>query len=167
LKLLSKILDLMPAQERQGIRLQGWPRWEVQPVRDVARFLRACAELAPPDAVLYLEGGRPPPEIRAYLAARAAQDTCNVAPGTIWPRPARFHVTATRDHLRGLAELARHCAAPEIAVHVHLYAGGQVLLEWYDAFFDDPLYVSNTVPETSVQRFCTAAHTIYRRLEAT
>jgi hypothetical protein len=42
--------------------------------------------------------------------------------GTIWPRPSQFHMIATRDNLLGLAGLAEHCAAPEIAVHLHIYS---------------------------------------------
>jgi hypothetical protein len=57
----------------------------------------------------------------------------------------------------GLAELARHCAAPEIATHPHIHAGGKVLLEWYDAFLGDPLYISNEVQEEKVQQFCKVA----------
>jgi hypothetical protein len=136
------------------MRLEGWPRWRIEPTRDVALFLRALAGLVPSGAVLYLEGGTPPPTVHTYLEERAARDIRPVEMGTIWPRPAQFHMAATAENLLGLADLAEHCASPEIAVHLHVYAGGEILLEWYDAFFDDPIYVSGAVPEHAVQAFC-------------
>ena len=154
MRALLHALGIVPGEEREGIHLAGWPRWRVQSVRDVALFLRALAGLAPSASTLYLEGGSPPPAVRAYLEERAAKDICAVQMGTIWPRPAQFHMPATRDNLLGLAELAEGCAAPEIAVHLHAYAGGEVLLEWHDAFFDDPIYISNAAPEHHVRAFC-------------
>ena len=144
----------MPPEERRGIHLEGWPRWKVQPVRDVAHFLRAIAGLIPSDSVLYLEGGIVPHRVRAYLEERAAENTCKVEMGTIWPRPSQFHMIATRDNLLGLAGLAEHCAAPEIAVHLHVYADERVVLEWHDAFGGYPLYISGEVSEQEVQAFC-------------
>ena len=163
LKVLSKILGIVPLEERKGIRLEGWPRWKVQPVRDVSRFLQAIVGLVPCDSVLYLEGGNVPQRVRTYLKARSAEKTCKVEMGTIWPRPSRFHMAATQDNFWGLAELAEHCAAPEIAVHLHIYADERVMLEWYDAFGGYPLHISGEVSEQEVQAFCYELETVYEQ----
>jgi hypothetical protein len=163
LRILSKILGIVPPEERKGIHLENWPRWKVQPVRDTTLFLQALSGLIPSDSVLYLEGGSAPPRVRTYLEERAAKDTCKVELGTIWPRPSQFHMVATRDNLLGLAELAEHCAAPEIAIHLHVYAGGKVLLEWYDAFDGNPIYISDEVPEHQVQAFCNELEVTYEQ----
>ena len=163
MNILSRILGVVPPEEQKGIHLETWPRWKAQPVRDVALFLQALSVLAPSSSVLYLEDGRVPPRIRTYLEERAAKDTFKVQLGTIWPRPSQFHMTATKDNLLGLAELAEYCAAPEIAIHVHVYVGGKILLEWYDAF-DDPIYISNEVPEHQVQAFCNELGVTYEQV---
>lgn len=152
--ILLKILGVVTPEERKGIHLETWPRWKVQPVRDPVLFLQALSVLTPSGSVLYLEDGRVPPRVRTYLEERAAKDTCKVQLGTIWPRPSQFHMAATQDNLLSLAELAENCAAPEIAIHVHVYADGKIVLEWYDAFDKDPIYISNEVPEHQVQAFC-------------
>ena len=151
---LSRISGFVSPEERKGVHLDTWPRWKVQPARDPALFLGALPKLGLPDGTLYLEGGAPPPRVRSYLEARAAGDTCKVQLGTIWPRPSQFHMAMTEENLRGLAELAEGCAAPELAIHVHVYAGGKMLLEWTDAFYSDPLYISSAVPEHQVRAFC-------------
>jgi hypothetical protein len=73
-------------------------------------------------------------------------------------------MTATQDNLLGLAELAEYCAAPEIAIHVHVYAGGKILLEWHDAFARWPIYISNEVPEHQVQAFCKELEVTYEQV---
>ena len=151
---LSRLLRYVPAEEREGIALRP-PAWEASCPRqqDLASFLRALDDLVPPGSVLYLEGGDPTPEIRSYLEERTADQTTRVALGTIWPRPQCFHMRATRDNLDGLAELAERHATPEIAVHLHVYKGDTVLLEWPDAFAD-PFRVSKEIPEDKVREFC-------------
>jgi len=37
--------------------------------------------------------------------------------------------------------------------HCHVYHNGAVLLEWHDAFIDDPMYVSRAVSEDVVRDF--------------
>ena len=81
--------------------------------------------------------------------------------GTIWPRPECFHMQITRDNLEGLAEIAERHATPEVAVHLHVYKGSKVLLEWYDAFFDDPFYVSKDISEEKLREFCNTLGTKY------
>lgn len=53
-----------------------------------------------------------------------------------------------------LANFAHAWAAPELAAHLHVYKGSFILLEWYDAFKDDSLYISSEIPEEKVKQFC-------------
>jgi hypothetical protein len=75
---------------------------------------------------------------------------------TIWPRPHSFHLPASAENLGQLAALAEKCAAMEIAIHLHVYAEGGVLLEWYDAFGRDPFYLSGAISEERVRAFSSA-----------
>jgi hypothetical protein len=72
----------------------------------------------------------------------------------------------TKENLMSLADLAEGCAAPEIAVHLHVYMEGRVLLEWHDSFFRDPLYVSTAVAEETVQHLCSKLGTRYENVSA-
>jgi hypothetical protein len=159
---LSRVLGYVPASERKGIDLGDTPAWEISPPRDAADFLRAISLLAPPESVLYLEGGSPPAEVRAYLANNAATRITKVTMGTIWPRPETFHVSISPRSLEGLAQLADRHALPEIAIHLHVYKGTEVLLQWYDAGDDDPLLVSKQIPEETVREFCRRLGVTYR-----
>jgi hypothetical protein len=37
--------------------------------------------------------------------------------------------------------------------HCHVYRNGVILLEWHDAFMDDPMYVSRAISEDGVREF--------------
>ena len=47
MRFLSKILGFVPPEERKGIRLEGSPRWKVQPVGYHSVFSRALSDLFP------------------------------------------------------------------------------------------------------------------------
>jgi hypothetical protein len=62
----------------------------------------------------------------------------------------------------GLASLFAGHAAPEVCHHFHAYGPAGVILEWYDSFFRDPLYISRAVPEEAVKSFCVLVGSQYR-----
>ena len=150
---LSKIFNYVPRVEREGIRLDQFPCWKLLPTKDHVTFLKALAGLVPPDSVLYLEGGSPPAQLLSYLQEKAAKKTSKVDIGTIWPKPATFHVIITKDNMEDLSILAEHCFVLELAMHIVVYKDDVVLLSWYDAF-DDPCYISREIPEDKVKSFC-------------
>ena len=152
-RIFRRLLDHLGGYGPKGICLAGQRAWKLDATREVPSFLRALSELLPGDAVLYLEDGTPPRKVRNYLAARPAERTSQVNPGTLSWRLRRFHMPTTRANLQGLAELAENCAAAEIAIHVLAYKEDRVLLEWYDAFYDDPCYLSAKIPEAKVRAF--------------
>jgi len=111
--------------------------------------------------VLYLEGGSPDRAILEFMHARACEPQLKLALGTIWPRPQVFHIPATPENLTDLAALFGNHATPEICIHFHAYCEQTVVLQWHDAFFDDPLYLSPVIPESRVKTFCTACACSY------
>jgi hypothetical protein len=71
----------------------------------------------------------------------------------------------TRENLEGLAELSEHHAEPEIAIHIHVYKGNKVLLEWYDAT-SDPFRIAKEIGEEKVKEFCSKLGAEYTDLDA-
>ncbi|UCH36263.1 MAG: hypothetical protein JSV65_07890 [Armatimonadota bacterium] len=161
---MANLLNYVPAEERHGIELGPGPHWEVSSTKDYREFFRALPDLVPEGSVLYLEGCALAREIRLYAYTRAARETSKVAMGTIWPRPKVLHIPVTRENLAGLAQLAEHHAEPEVADHVHVYKGDEVLLEWYDAP-DHPLSISTEIPEDKVMQFCARLGVTYTKAE--
>jgi hypothetical protein len=152
-KILARLLNAVPAEEMEGIRLRGL-FWEVEVERlDHAAFLRRLPDLVSNEAVLVLEGGAHPVGLRRFLEAHAVPAQANVARGTVWPRATVFHVPTRPPVLSELGDLAENCAAPEICDHLHVYKDDQVLLEWYDTF-SNPFFISKQVPEQRLGEFC-------------
>lgn len=161
--ILAKLFGATSRAEVRGIVLGQDAAWEVSPARDFPSLLRALPLLLPNNAVLYLEGGSPPQDIKAFLDTRCVPERSHVAMGTIWPRPRTFHLPATTENLAELASLAEKCQAMQIAVHLHVYAQARVLLEWYDAFWKDPLYLSEAITEDRVRAFSSALGSSYKK----
>jgi hypothetical protein len=153
--ILAKLLGFVPRKELKGLCLGNDAYWKIAPTKDLPSLLRALPKVVPEDAILYLEGGTPPQEIRVFLDTNSVPEVTHLAMGTIWPRPRTFHLPATQKNLSRLAELAEKCAACEVAIHLHVYKHDQVLLEWYDAFFDDPMHLSREIPQEKIHAFCT------------
>jgi hypothetical protein len=141
-------------RETESQRLQG-RCWRLASVSDHSAFFRNAPEILPADAVLVLEGGRQPQDLRAFVKKHEVPPGAKIAAGTVWPRPAVHHIPATATVLRELADLTEHCAAPEVCDHLHAYKGSGVLLQWYDAF-SEPLYLSKLISQDRVERFCAA-----------
>jgi len=103
----------------------------------------------PTEAVLYLEGTNMAPDVRAFLDARRAEEIRPVMRGTIWPRPAKYHMPLVGSNLAVLRELAERHAEPEVCDHLVVYRGDQVLLQAHDAGASH-VYVSDDLPEAVV-----------------
>jgi len=152
--ILARLFNAVPRKELRGVCLGKDAYWEVSSERDLPSLLRALPKIVTEEAILYLEGGNPPKEIREFLDAHCVPEITHLAMGTIWPRPLVFHIPATSENLNRLASYAERCNAIEVAVHLHIYRPGKVMLEWYDAFFKDPMYLSRDIEEENVRAFC-------------
>ena len=107
-------------------------------------------------------GGNPPKEIRNFFDEHCVPEVTHLAMGTIWPRPLVFHLPATSENLNELAVCAEKCNECEVAVHLHVYRQDKVLLEWYDAFFKDPMYLSREIAEENLRDFCSELSLRYK-----
>ena len=161
---LAKLFNATPREKLKGASLGKDACWEVSPVRDFPSLLGELHKILPQGSILYLEGGTPPAEIGEFLNSHCVPEETHVAMGTIWPKPQAFHLPATAENLSRLAKLARHCSAMQIAVHLHVYHQGKVLLEWYDAFWKDPFYLSEAVVEERLKDFCSSLSVTCKRL---
>ena len=152
---LARLLRVVPKADRGGIHLEGSERWRVAPTKDVERFVRALPILAPDDSVAYFEDTGEP-HVRRYLESLSVPTSVQVAVGTLWPRPDRYHVPLTVKTMEALAAFLEQNPAGYSCSHCHVYCNGVVLLEWHDALADDPMYISRTIGSDAVGAFARA-----------
>ncbi len=167
MRLLAKLFGATPREQMKGIFLGEQAAWELSPASDFPSFLRALPTILPPDSILYLEDGNPPKQIKAFLDSHCIPEQSHVAMGTIWPKPHTFHLPATTENLNQIADLAERIAVHQAAIHLHAYSNGKILLEWYDAFYKDPFYLSSAIPENKVKDFYSILSLRYKSLEKT
>lgn len=125
---------------------------EIGYVTDLYKLLRAIDEVMPKDAVLYVEATAIAPDVASFLETRTAQDQREITSNTLWPRPRVFHLPLTGDNLAEFRELAEKHAEPEVADHLVVYRGDDVLLWAHDAG-DGYVDVARGWPESSVEAF--------------
>jgi hypothetical protein len=152
--ILAKIFNFVPRKERERISLGHDAYWQVAGEVELSSLLRALPKLMPESAILYLEGGSPPRKVKSFLDEHCVPEVTHLETGTIWPRPRTYHLPATSGNLTDLAKLCEKCVAFEVAIHFHVYEDKKVLLEWYDAFCNDPMYLSRDIAEGKVRAFC-------------
>jgi len=161
-----------------GIRMQPQETWRLYGVREVYDFLRKLPLLFPDDCVLYVEG-KPPEDVREFLAQRMVAKPANVAPGTLgsvvtitFLPPSvrkvpveRYHIPLTRDNAEALADLAENHAEPEVCDHLHVYKHETMLMEGHD-WYDGEFYVTGQMPEDTIRGFCESVGCRYERSDA-
>src|SRR6476620_3273630 len=112
---LARIFGAVSREEMNGIQLNmRLPFWELSGKTDFPSIFLALPDLLPEDCTLYFEGGSPSGKLLDSLQQRRIAERTHVAYGTIWPRPAVFHIAASLDNMMRLAELASSCAYPEL-----------------------------------------------------
>ncbi len=161
--LLAKIFGAVPRNEMSGIRLDmTHPFWEVSGETDFPSLLAMLLDLLPEESVLYFEGGSPSGALLEFLRSQEVPEGAHVAYGTIWPKPKVFHLPATQQTMRRLAEMTQSCAYPELSIHFHVYRGQSVLLEWHDAF-TQPMLLSGELQEQKVRTFTERLSMSYKK----
>ena len=125
-------------------------------VGDLHRLLAAIEATMPEEAVLYVEGTSISDDIKAFLDANRANEAREVERGTAWPRPATYHLPATRKNLTELRELAEQHAGPEVCNHLVVYHDDRVLVAAYDAG-EDNVYVHRDLRDEILTRLRRAA----------
>ncbi len=113
-------------------------------------LLRAIDETMPEDAILYLEGDATAPALAEFLREHEAIDRRELvanADGKV----VTFHLQLADGNLGELRALAENYAAPEVAFHLAVYRGDEVLLWAHDAG-DGSLLLARTLPDATVDR---------------
>jgi hypothetical protein len=149
--------------DMEGATLDVRNYFEVSAPRDHARFIRSLAGLLPEASILYFEGTAVVAEVSAVFDRYVVADPSVVARGTIWPTPETFHVCANSHSLEAIASLFEKHAAPEICDYFHAYCNQLVVLQWHDAFINDPLLLSGLLDESAIIRFCNTNDCSYER----
>jgi hypothetical protein len=131
-----------------GARITEPSPWQLSPSCSTSEFLRALELLRVDDGVLALEGTLSDKAHR-WLDANARRDGLQISPGTLWPKSDWWYVPVTPNALNAFAETLND---EPPAVHLFVYQGQQVLLEWYDAF-TDPLWLSRQLDGPALDQF--------------
>jgi hypothetical protein len=116
-------------------------------------LLRGIDEAMPRDAILYLEGDATAPAVEEFLKAHEAPERREISPN-VRGDPA-FHLPLADDNLGQLRLLAESCASPEVAFHLAVYRGDEILLWAHDAG-DGSLYVAGSLADETIERLRTA-----------
>ncbi|HEX9198148.1 MAG TPA: hypothetical protein VF865_01205, partial [Acidobacteriaceae bacterium] len=69
---------------------------------------------------------------------------------TLWPKPKVFHIPLTGDNLADFRNLAENHAEPEVADHLVVYRGNDVLLWAHDAGYGY-VYVARDLSKSIVE----------------
>lgn len=109
----------------------------------------------PPGSIVFFEDTGEP-HVRRYLLSVSIPAQAQVAAGTIWPKPDCYHLPLTAEQMDALADFLEKHPAGFFCAHCHVYRDGVVLLQWHDAFYDDPMYISRTISDESVAQFAQA-----------
>jgi hypothetical protein len=145
----------MPNGDGSRLGLRAEDTVVVGYVTDLYELLRSIDEVIPKDAVLSIEGTSVVPAIGKFLETRAVANPPEIKPGTLSPKPHFFHLPLEGTNLAELRALADNHAEPEIADHLVVYRGNDVLLSAYDAG-DGEVCLSRSLPPDIIERFSAA-----------
>lgn len=151
--ILRKLFCVTPKKELNGISLNlNEPFWELEGKTNFPTLLRALTEILPENSILYFEDGSPSGPLVDFFNTQAISEQTHVSVGTLWPRPDYYHVPATKQNIAILANISEKIAAPELAIHFHVYSNGGIILEWHDVF-SQPMLLSGKLTKEKVQTF--------------
>lgn len=165
MKWLYKLFNAVPPSERKGITLTD-PFWEVTPIENIESLLLALPLLVPDNSILYLEDVGLRDNLRSFLEKINIVNNTKVAMGTIWPKPKCYQILITEKSMKELSEIANKYVPCEVASHVHVYKDNNMLLQWFDAIINEPIYMSKNIAEETVKEFCKKTGTIYKRIKS-
>ena len=153
---LDRVLNTVWRDQLTGLHLEEpSPRAFIVSC-EPARSLRALPLLVPQPAVLYCEDTTDR-AVEVWLRKHAmASPPDKVRVGTVIPSPNCYHVALEPELVEQLARIVEDRGVALPSIHVHVYAEHRVLVEWHDAFLDDPVLLSRSLPEERVQAFVTA-----------
>ena len=146
----------MPGDHRKPLELRNRDAVDLGYAIDFHILLRAIDEAMPEDAILCLEGDATAPAVAEFLREHEAEDADRrelmANPGG---RVVTFHLPLAGDNLARLRLLAESCAAPEVAFHLAVYRGDEVLLWAHDAG-DGSLSLARSLPPETIEQMRSA-----------
>jgi len=148
MKLLKKLLGF---NKPTGARLEG-PAWEFSVPKDIPDFIRAIPTLSN-NAFLFLETSSSSRAIAKVLKEISVVPELDIAKGIIWPKPISYHVPVFPDTIETVAALFDNHIPFEVCCHFHVYSKGKIVLEWHDAFSNEPFLVSKDVSQDRANSF--------------
>ena len=128
--------------------------WEITAPKDHNIFLKGLLELCPNDSIMCIEVSSLAKNIRKIFTNIKIEGKLQIRKGTIWPKSEIFHIPLTHANIDILLELLEGHNVIEFCDHFHVYAGDKIILEWYDAFTEDPLFILREIPTDRVEKFC-------------
>jgi hypothetical protein len=149
--ILKRLLGLDPT----AVTMSDDDPYEVSPPRSASAFFRSLPQLGISASFICLEGVTEP-LLLPLLREHSVAPPLNIARGTIWPKPDVLHVPANPSLLEAIASLLETHGATVPCSHVFLYTPDRVVLQWYDAFYSDPIYISRCVTLPTAQAFAEA-----------
>lgn len=138
----------MEGEHREPLDLRDEDALDLGRALDFHILLRAIDQAMPTDATLALEGDTAAPAIREFLLAHQAPDPRELVPNSDG-EVVLFHLLL--GNLGKLRILAEDCGSFEIAFHLMVYRGDEVLLWAHDAG-DGSLLVAQSLPPGTVGR---------------
>lgn len=152
-KRIKKFFESLACDKIDGLHLQCVPQyWELEGKTDFPTFLGALPMLVSSNSLLYLEDGSPSGDLKQWLHQNMVTPVEKIAQGSYGFESRAFHIPLTESNMRELAMLSGQVASPELAIHVHVYEPGRVILEWHDAF-NNPMHIDQGVEESKVAEF--------------
>ena len=146
----------MPGDQRKPLELRHKLAVDLGYAIDFHILLRAIDEVMPEDAILYLEGDATAPAVAEFLREHEAEDADRrelVANSA--GRADTFHLPLAGDNLARLRLLAESYASPEVAFHLAVYRGDEVLLWAHDAG-DGSLLLARSLPPATIEQMSSA-----------
>lgn len=124
-------------------------------------LLRAIDASMPDDATLVLEGAAIAEPVAAFLRARKAATQREVASFGV-PRARAYHLPLAGGALRELRTIAEDHLRSEVASHLAVYRGEDVLL-WAPLAGDGVVSLARSLPDETIERFRQALGPSLRR----
>ena len=167
---LSDAFNRILPSKTDGIVMEGDDAWVLDggeredAGRDLAGFLTHALDLFPGDSVLYLEGTSVSKEVQVFLEKNKIAAPCRISRASRWPKAQVYHLHFTSELVSGLRERLTGRPPRALCDHLHIHREGKLLCQGFDAGWE-PLFVSISIPETTIAMFCEKAGYTYK-LEA-
>jgi hypothetical protein len=151
---------------RRGLDLDTPCYWVIDRVEYPMLFFKHLSKLLPPGSILYFEGGKIAPAAAELYAMHRSEFWTEVVQETVMPLPQTYHCKVSEELLKSLGEMAAGRPAGDLFNYLKAYREAKLLFAWNDAY-EGEFYISDHVPEKSVERFCQALGVSCRREKTT